>query len=391
MAEGVVVTPLYRRNEDNPHPSGYRRSSDSPNCYGFIEPEARRIERRTPPMLKRVAHTLPDGRVLVTWHSSYTPHCGNLEYGMQLERAMGIQPLAKVPSKVHLHLIHYGGELHPMDLRDMILARKRGEKVVVVCHAFLVGSALKRFPDHIPTLSLPADAFAVHRDYAEENVHDPRVHVVYLGCPVWGAPNREFTQTALRERFSLPQDAVIVGMNGFLLRDKQLGDVVDAVVAALPSNALLQLCISRSSAVPQTDIDDQIQKLEQAVKRHGDRVIWIRDWLPEEEMLSRLRACDFGARYRIDDTWGVSSAAHQWVSVRLPLALSASNHMGDLQGGVLRSASNNVKDFAATVARLASDEKLRWHLSAEMEVEYQRLNMNVVAQRYLKLFESLRA
>jgi hypothetical protein len=66
-----------------------------------------------------------------------------------------------------------------------------------------------------------------------------------------------------------------------------------------------------------------------------------------------------------------------------------SSHASDLRKGIVRVDTFDCGTFARAAVSLAEDATRRAALEAEMGQEYERMNMDAVAAKYLALFEAL--
>ncbi len=85
----------------------------------------------------------------------------------------------------------------------------------------------------------------------------------------------------------------------------------------------------------------------------------------------------------------MSAATKQFVSTRVPLVVTDSTHSSDVSGGVVRVGGVDVVAFCKAVIETVKNEGLRKQLSQELQNEYERFNMNAVAEQYLKMFKGL--
>lgn len=121
----------------------------------------------------------------------------------------------------------------------------------------------------------------------------------------------------------------------------------------------------------------------------GKRALFTTEFLPDAGTLELTHAADVGFLFHPIHTGSVSAATKQFVSTRRPLVVTDSTHATDLRGGVERVSGFDTSAFAHTVVALARDPDKRARLAAEMQAEYDRINMHAVAREYVELFRSL--
>jgi hypothetical protein len=160
--------------------------------------------------------------------------------------------------------------------------------------------------------------------------------------------------------------------------------VIEAVSQELGQSAFLRIhtAIPFSTTVEPTY---ELIRVRTAIKRGRHST----DFLAERDLLDLVHASDLGFVFHPIHTGSVSAATKQFVSARCPLVVTSSAHASDIDNGILRVNSFEPSDLAKEVRRVAEDSELRVRLTEGMASEYNRLNMNEVATRYLELFEEL--
>lgn len=321
--------------------------------------------------------------------SVQSPHerCGVGEYGRALDAALrkaGVEvatrqygdPLSDGIRSGDALLVHFEDGLagDPARLNAQLVDIKRaGANIVFCCH---------RYEKHVlEAYAHVVGRFVLHRDY--EPRHGYSV-ILPLGCPVY-EPRSE--RRALRAALRLPEDKVVVTTLGFISGWKSWPEVLACVTAVLPPNAFLQV----QTPPPFVNMNESrriAEEMRAACAPLGDRVRFSTEFVPESELLDRVYASDMGFVYHPNSTGSVSAATKAMVSGRCPTVVTNVNHASDMVKGVVRS-SPLAKEFARDVADLARDDGRRRDLQAEMQHEYERLNMDVVAVRYIALFREL--
>lgn len=334
-----------------------------------------------PPAPPRPPVVFPEG--LVSF-SSGVERCGVNEYSVGLARHMRLsgaevaevklsetEVLAAAPAGARV-LLHVEPSLLPPGFGSAVsAARRRGAKVVACFHHFDVG-LLHAFADSV-------DLLVLHRDYG---VKHPKIRTVPLACPVHELSDR----AALRAKFKFDQRPVVTTF-GFLSQWKRFPEVAERLLPEIERRgAVLQMiCPVHSSG----DKAGEGQKLERVLRGKASAT-WIRDFLPESEVLERVEASDLGAMYHGMNTGSCSAANKVFVSARCPLLVTSSNHDADVRGAE-RTDSLDLGVFVKRAGELLRDlPRLRQRLKAGMEADYLRMNQAAVAEQYLALFEEIR-
>lgn len=249
-------------------------------------------------------------------------------------------------------------------------AQARGAKVVSCCHYF-DRAVFERCAGF-------SDVVVAHRDYG---IRHPKLVEIPLGCPVYSPVSRE----ALRGRFDFRTR--VVTTLGFLSPWKKIPDLVELLLPrVVERGARLQvLCPTHFSG----DKTHEDSRLRRAIQGHPS-VIWMVDFLPEQEVLERVAASTLGALYHGNDTGSVSAANNMFVSARCPLVLTSSNHDASVVHGAERLAGFDLLAYVDKVVEVLDDEPTLHRLRSGMEIDYQRLNQAAVAQRYVELFREIK-
>lgn len=324
---------------------------------------------------------------VITVHS---PHdrCGVREYGLQLDRALAARGLDLVPrtfnediamaSSGDVVLVHFENNLVPPHYRGWLgEARSRGAKVVFCCHRFEDRVTESEHAGHV-------DRFVLHREYGVMP-GSGKAAVIPLGCPVYEPAE---PQHRIRERLGLPLGATIIMTLGFLAPWKRWQEVVKTVISHVPANTFIFV----QAPWPYTNHDaawEQEVRIRQALEKIPDRQRFSTDFLPEIDLLDRVRASDLGFLFHPFHTGSVSAATKQFVSARVPLVVTGSTHASDLRDGICRVESFDVVDFARQVDAVVRDRDRREAMRQGMIREYDRMNMNTVAGQYHDLFNQL--
>ncbi len=318
-----------------------------------------------------------------------SPHqqCGVREYARELDdqlRELGVScteiPLSDLMSLRNaapgqVFLLHVEPSLLIPDFDNALSSALQRGAYVTVCFHYLDDTLYHRVKNR-------AHAMVRHRDYG---IHDPRLHEVPLGCPVYEPPSTEERQ-ALRQRFGLPQGALVVTTVGFLAPWKQIPETALGLLTRLPANAHLQLiCPSHFSG----ESGVEAHKLSAVVDANPTRMMWTSSFIPAREMLDRVAASDLGFVYHPVNTGSCSAATKPFVSARCPVVVTSSNHASDVREGAFRTPSLDIPGFTDAVASVVNNTHSLEHFRAGMQRDYERLNMRRVAEQYLDVFRRI--
>jgi hypothetical protein len=315
--------------------------------------------------------------------SSGQERCGVNEYSRDLSQAMrlagsvvtdaklsDVALLGSAPAGAEV-LVHAEPSLLRQDLYPALAAaHRRGAKVVVVfhhCDAVFFESFTRI-----------ADVLVVHRDYG---IRHPRLRRVPLACPVYTLQDRE----ALRRKFGF--DRLVITTFGFASAWKRFPELAEALLPEMARrDAVFQmLCPAHYSGDP----SGEARKLEVLAEQWPGTCVWVRNFLPEGEVLDRVRASDLGVMYHAHNTGSCSAASKVFVSARVPLLVTGSNHDSDILGAE-RIRGFEMRVFAHRALELLDDRRRRAELVRGMEDDYARMNMAVVARQYQGLFEEVK-
>jgi hypothetical protein len=316
--------------------------------------------------------------------------CGVREYGRQLDRSFlaagaavtacsyDCGPLTYAVQKLvagEIFLVHHEpGLVHPDYFRQFLVqARERQAKIVFCCHFYE--------PNYMWHYEGLVDRFVIHREYPVTR----NTTIIPLGCPLYEATA---PKEALRERFGLPLGKTILTTIGFLTPWKAFPTIARAFVEATAGHDNLFVNFHTPWPFDTGGVQAEEDALR-AIIDQNPQFKFSKEFLPEEETLALARASDVGFNLHNIHTGSVSAATKQFVSARRPLVITSSNHVSDLKRGVLKVDSFDCGTFARAAVSLAENPQQRQLLEEEMGAEYERINMNAVARKYLALFEAL--
>ena len=317
-------------------------------------------------------------------HSTRGERCGIHQYGAQLDRSfqkLGVEVstasydlLPKDVQAGEIVLFHYEPSLvtSPLPFQEcMQRVRQMGGKVVFCCHWYKHSETTK-YDSFV-------DKYVLHRTYPDAGSLSV---VIPLGAPLYDPPAEG--RSALRSRFGLPEDKFVLTTVGFLAEWKRMPEVVERLADVLPGSMLVRVqaplpYLAAGKAYYQQDI-----ALKKAAEKWPGRVISSTDFLSEKDLTDLVHASDLGFVFHPQDTGSVSAATKQFVSARVPVVVTGSTHASDVVRGVRRVGSFEIDAFVREVVRIAADVELMGKLRKGIALEYDRINMDVVAARYVE-------
>lgn len=222
----------------------------------------------------------------------------------------------------------------------------------------------------------------------EEKIGADRLVIMPMGCDVYSPKSK----VLLRTKFGFPADAVIASTFGFLVGWKQLDYLLDHLAPRVEGHPLVHLQFVTSYHFKfQAESETTHHSLLRIAKEHGmaDRVKVITDWLPDEEILDRLHMSDIGFIHAPMNTGSASAAAEKFVSARLPVVISESNHFNNLKVGCWRGPMDLEQYIPVVVDALASSRDTLRDKAAELEKRYQETNWDVVGKMHEDLYKAI--
>ena len=284
--------------------------------------------------------------------------------------------LVNTQSREDVLLIHFENGLIPNRF-DILLNRTQAKKIFC-CHWF--------GPD-IPIRFPQVDLFVVHRQYETST---PKTTIIPLGCPTYEPTE---SREAVRHRLGFPLDARVITTAGFLTKWKEIPATVDALLTRIAQNPQ-KLLLYVHTPWPFSTAGAREEEL--AVQNVLDKYNHIyghrrfsTTFLGEKDLLDIVYASDLGFVFHPINTGSVSAATKQFVSARCPAVVTASTHSSDLMKGVVRINSFRLDEFTDTVMRTISDQHKLNVLRHEMQKEYERINMDAIAQQYIEAFKRI--
>lgn len=329
------------------------------------------------------------GRVRVL--ACHSPHqrCGVREYGIALDESFSkiaetrscttsdVDSAAGVLGPGDVLLMHFEPSIMSNGLRGALeSACARGVKVVFCCHYF----DRQSFDRWEPL----AHRFVVHRSYGFSH---PKIVEIPLGCPIY---EPEASRADLRARWGLPKDRVVLTTVGFLSAWKKIPELVEALLAYAPSQPRLFINVQAPRPFFEQPQSSEESRLHAQMARFPSGYARCStDFLGQRDLLDMVHASDVGFVFHGTHTGSVSAATKQFVSARTPVVVTSSSHAADLRAGVERVDSLDPHAFAGRVVHVATQTVMQAKMREEMQAEYDRINMDVVALQYLDLFRNL--
>jgi hypothetical protein len=332
---------------------------------------------------------------IVVCHSAHE-RCGIRQYGQQLDRSLSkladvlafdystLDEAMQATREGDCVLFHYEPQLigdWALFARRLATLRASGCKTILACHWYS-----EWVPHEYGQL---VDLFVCHR-YYEGRTFGQKVVEVPLACPVY---EPKTTRAELRAKLGLPApgDALVLTTVGFLTAWKRTPEVVGCLLGQLPETprTFVHVQAPWPFDVASAGAQEEEALLRLTMARYEGRMRVSTEFLPEEDLLDLVHASDLGFVFHGRDTDSVSAATKQFVSARTPVVVTNSTHASDIFQGVHRVGGFDPTLFAMEVARVAGDAEERERLRAGMAMEYERINMDTVAKRYVEELRKL--
>lgn len=330
---------------------------------------------------------------LIVCHSPNVTNCGITVYGRQLDRAflaaggIDLRPLSfREPEAIVLAsgpgtvlLVHAENSFFVNATYDVAAVlrrvRARGTKIVFCCHWFSAEFGARWAPC--------VDVFVIHRGYP--GVDGSRMVEIPLGCqPYTPVADR----IALRARYGLPAESIIVTTIGFLARWKCLPRILSELLPRLQKKCK-RIFLQILTPIPCNGDADEVKQVKKVLAKFDTPHFFSTDFRPDEELLDRVHVSDLGFLFHGEHTGSVSAATKTFVSARTPFVITQSTHVSDIRGGVVRVPDFAPGPFADVVKQLIGDPQRIFGLRQDLKIEYARLLMDVVAAKYIALFKGL--
>ncbi len=227
------------------------------------------------------------------------------------------------------------------------------------------------------------DGFIYHKNN-KLHFKQTKVHLIPMGVPVF-APKGD--SVYYRKKYDVPEDAFVISTVGFMFKWKKYDVFLDSIARHLRNyNIIVQLLTSHHSInFKETEQEDEKIKSAIHVNKIYDKVIHITTYVSQQELSERLYMSDLGFLWSGIETESSSASLKEFVSARLPLVKTNSNHYHDINTGCITVAKDMDK-FIAEIIGLYNNKNALVSLKNEIENHYNALNYSNTIQNFIDIF-----
>lgn len=212
-----------------------------------------------------------------------------------------------------------------------------------------------------------------------------RCHILPMGVPVF-QPNGD--RGYYRKKYNIAEDKFIVSTVGFMFTWKQHADFLHKMIEYLKrhDDLMVQLLTSFHS-INNKQCMAEFLKIKNIINENKlqDKVIHITEYLPQEELNERLFLSNLGFLWSGIETTSSSAALKEFVSSRLPLVKTNSNHLHDINVGCI-TVNKDMNIFVNKVIETYNNKEILDNLRIEMEGCYHKINYNEVIGKFMEIF-----
>jgi glycosyltransferase involved in cell wall biosynthesis len=213
------------------------------------------------------------------------------------------------------------------------LCRRHGIPIVATLHGRKVGSVGEDFKLFRLLVALRGADLIVHTESHATELARERVHVIPHG--VSAAPSRDRTEA--RRALGIPENAEVISHFGFLVPDKGVNEVIDAI-ARLRRTSHPSLLYRVAGAIYATrESRTYFDALVATVRRLGvaHAVTMTGDFLSDEALRLELEAASLIVlNYQTGNSQGASGAVRRALSSGRPVAVSVAPVFDDIRAAV---------------------------------------------------------
>lgn len=336
---------------------------------------------------------VPLNRLRVAYWSTWQVACGIAVYTEHLVKALQHHGAAVFPysnkltpeellrqvdiDRPHVLNIQYEPAIMPRTPELIALIRElraRRIKVVITFHSE---------PDSAKQLATVADQCIFHKPSAYFTIGG-KINHISMGVPVFdpSASNKE-----IRKKYGFSSKDKILTTTGFMFTWKQHADVLMRMATRIKENPTfkVQLLTAFNDVNPDEchRENSNIKSVIDTFDLH-DQVIHMTSFLPQEELSERLWISDLGYLWSGITTSSSSAASKEFITSRLPLVVTDSNHYHDMNIGVTRTPMD--KDvFVNTILSTITNPHLN-EMRQQLQTAYDQLNYNNSILKHVEVF-----
>ncbi len=209
--------------------------------------------------------------------------------------------------------------------------------------------------------------------------------VIPMGVPLF---EPEMDRLAYRNQYGLSQSNIVLSTIGFMFGWKRHAQFIDLIAPWLRNNKhmVVQLLTSHHTLNPR-ETETQDRYIKNAIERHSihRQVIHLTQWIDQKELSERLYMSDLGFLYAGIESTSSSASLKEFVTARLPVVRTNSNHYHDVVSGCLVT-SKELNEFVRTCADLSTNNERLDILRQEMVDTYAEMNYNNTVDKFIAVF-----
>jgi len=223
-----------------------------------------------------------------------------------------------------------------------------------------------------------------HKPPTTQNLNMDKVFIVPMGVPIF---EPQESKESLRNKYGYNLSDKILTTTGFLFTWKGHAKILNKLVPFLKkdSNLKVQLLTAFNSINPAECILEN-KNVKNVINSNGleNQVQHIINFLPQQELNERLYISDLGYLWGALTTTSSSAASKEFITSRLPLVVTNSNHYHDINEGAIKvSIDENI--FVNTI--MNTDSSRLQTLREQMQHKYNKLNNNSIILKHIEIFK----
>ena len=211
-----------------------------------------------------------------------------------------------------------------------------------------------------------------------------KINIIKMGVPVFDP----FTSREnLRDFYGFSKDALILSTTGFMFSWKKHAVILDKLAPFVKSNPNINVqLLTAFNSVNPAECELEQKNIQNVIQSHSlqNQVIHLTSFLPQKELSERLYISDIGYLWGAITTTSSSAASKEFISSRLPLVVTESNHYHDLNKGIIRTPID--KDIFVNTILSLTPEKISL-LRDQQESNYQIMNNNNMILKHIEVFK----
>ncbi|HHV63443.1 MAG TPA: glycosyltransferase [Firmicutes bacterium] len=213
-----------------------------------------------------------------------------------------------------------------------------------------------------------------------------KIHIIPMGCPSYRLRNEQDVRATLNLG-----SGPAIGFFGFTLPQKGIIELALAF-KELRRDFPEMRCFIFSSLAPYASSKRYLEEVESEFTRLDlwEGVTFIKDYLPEEEVVQLLHAMDINILpYHDRGFIGTSAAVRTLMAAKKPIITTDVPFFSDLDGEVYKIRDANPRNIAQAVRLLLGDKALRDSLVSRMEEYTAQNGWPNIARRHLELYSEV--